>query len=175
MDIAHLDWPREESRRLELERQGVCRLLCVEDGVPPPVCDDHREDWFRASDPHSDIEARREALRRLAGKASDRPPAVNDTAASVSVDDNGVLRSHGSWVSLPPVEARLLTRLIADEGQVVSRDDLSAAGWPTGSPGRNALDVRILRLRRRIEPLGLMIRTIRSKGYLLEIVPPSND
>ena len=53
-------------------------------------------------------------------------------------------------------------------GAVVSRDNLSRTGWPMGAPGRNALDVHMLRLRRRIAPLGLAIRTVRSRGYLLE-------
>ena len=51
---------------------------------------------------------------------------------------------------------------------VVSRDALARAGWPEGAPGRNALDVHVLRLRRRLAPLGLAIRTVRSRGYLLE-------
>jgi DNA-binding response OmpR family regulator len=32
--------------------------------------------------------------------------------------------------------------------------------------------VHVLRLRRRIDELGLKIRTVRSRGYLLEIVGP---
>ena len=35
-------------------------------------------------------------------------------------------------------------------------------------PTRNALDVHVLRLRRRIAPLGLEIRTVRSRGYLMQ-------
>jgi DNA-binding response OmpR family regulator len=79
-----------------------------------------------------------------------------------------VLRLGGSWVSLPPVEARLMQALIDRYGAVVSRDQLARSGWPKGAPGRNALDVHVLRLRRRIGPLGLAIRTVRSRGYLLE-------
>jgi DNA-binding response OmpR family regulator len=51
---------------------------------------------------------------------------------------------------------------------VVGREALARAGWPSGAPGRNALDVHILRIRRRLAPLGLAIRTVRSRGYLLE-------
>ena len=53
-------------------------------------------------------------------------------------------------------------------GMIVSRDALARAGWPDGIPGRNVLDVHIVRLRRRLAPLGLVIRTVRSRGYLLE-------
>jgi DNA-binding winged helix-turn-helix (wHTH) protein len=84
------------------------------------------------------------------------------------IDDDGVIRRGDRWVSLPPVEARLTTALLDRYGAVVSRDALARAGWPAGAPGRNALDVHMLRLRRRLSPLGLAIRTVRSRGYLLE-------
>ena len=53
-------------------------------------------------------------------------------------------------------------------GAVVTRDTLADRAWPSGVPTRNALDVHVLRLRRRIAPLGLEIRTVRSRGYLLQ-------
>jgi two-component system OmpR family response regulator len=84
------------------------------------------------------------------------------------LDVDGVLRFDGSWVGLPPVEARLMESLLTRYGAVVSRDQLARSGWPDGAPGRNALDVHVLRLRRRIAPLGLAIKTVRSRGYLLE-------
>lgn len=61
-----------------------------------------------------------------------------------------------------------MSALVERFGTVVGRDQLARAGWPDGAPGRNALDVHVLRLRRRIEPLGLVIKTVRSRGYLLE-------
>jgi DNA-binding response OmpR family regulator len=66
------------------------------------------------------------------------------------------------------VEGRLTAALLDRFGAVVSRDSLARAGWPDGAPGRNALDVHMLRLRRRVAPLALAIRTVRSRGYLLE-------
>ena len=84
------------------------------------------------------------------------------------LDDDGVLRIGRSWVSLPPVEARLTAALLDRLGAVVSREALARAGWPDGAPGRNALDVHVLRLRRRLGTVGLAIRTVRSRGYLLE-------
>jgi DNA-binding response OmpR family regulator len=41
-------------------------------------------------------------------------------------------------------------------------------------PTRNALDVHVLRLRRRIAPLGLEIRTVRARGYLLQAAANGN-
>jgi len=60
-------------------------------------------------------------------------------------------------------------------GAVVSRESLGRAGWPDGAPGRNALDVHVLRLRRRLAPVHLAIRTVRSRGYLLEPNLASNQ
>lgn len=64
-----------------------------------------------------------------------------------------------------------MSALIARYGAVVSRDQLARVGWPQGAPGRNALDVHVLRLRRRIGEMGLAIKTVRSRGYLLESTP----
>ena len=90
------------------------------------------------------------------------------------LDLDGVMRLDGRWVSLPPVEARLAGALLDRFGAVVSRDSLARAGWPDGAPGRNALDVHMLRLRRRVSSLALAIRTVRSRGYLLERVSPGD-
>ena len=87
------------------------------------------------------------------------------------IDEDGVLRVGGEWVSLPPVDHRLATALVERFGAVVSREALARAGWPGGAPARNALDVHVLRLRRRLEPVGLVIRTVRSRGYALERAP----
>jgi DNA-binding response OmpR family regulator len=87
------------------------------------------------------------------------------------LDDFGVLRVNGAWVALPPLEARLAEALLERLGAVTSRDLLIRAGWPSGAPGRTALDVHVLRLRRRLTPVGLAIRTVRSRGYLMEAAP----
>jgi DNA-binding response OmpR family regulator len=119
------------------------------------------EDWVRVPAAESEVRLRVAALSRRAERHAPLLP---------SLDADGVLRSGGTWVPLPPVEARLTTALLDRFGGVVSRESLAGAGWPTGAPGRNALDVHVLRLRRRIGPLGLAIRTVRSRGYLMEYV-----
>lgn len=149
----------EQTRRDELRREGRPRLLLLEDGVPPPAGADEFEDWIRVPAVEVDLRARVDGLRRRAEARVDPAPAL---------DDDGVLRLGDRWVSLPPVEARLTAALLDRYGAVVSRDALARAGWPAGAPGRNALDVHMLRLRRRLSPLALAIRTVRSRGYLLE-------
>ena len=159
MDVTVVRWPSEE-RHLERARQeGSPRLLLLADGAPAPIADDPLEDWIRVPAPEADVRARMEALRRRALRRAPGPPEL---------DGDGVVRHAGAWTPLPPVEARLAAALIERFNAVVAREVLAKAGWPSGLPGRNALDVHVLRLRRRLAPLNLRIRTVRSRGYLME-------
>ncbi len=161
MDVVLLRWPWEADARSRLAREGRARLLLVDDATAPPAVEDPLEDWIRVPAPEADVRARLDTLlvRSALPGVPVRPPTL---------DEDGVVRHAGSWVSVPPVEARL-TRLLLDRyGAVVSRDALARVGWPDGAPGRNALDVHVLRLRRRLGEVGLVIRTLRSRGYLLE-------
>ncbi len=137
--------------------EGQPRLLLVGDGAEPPVGEDPLEDWVRVPASDIDVQAR---MATLVARAR--------AAAAPRLDGDGVLRFGGLWVSLPPVEARLTRAMLDRFGAVVTRESLSRAGWPDGAPGRNALDVHVLRLRRRLAPVRLVIRTVRSRGYLLE-------
>jgi len=159
MDIAVLRWPLERERVDELRRTGTPRLLLVEDGGPPPATADHLEDWIRMPAAPVDVEARVAQLRRRAG-----PPE-----AAPFLDQDEVLWRGDRWVALPPVEARLIATLLNRHGAVVSREAIMKAGWPHSRPSRNVLDVHVVRLRRRLAPLGLTIHTVRSRGFLLEM------
>ncbi len=131
----------------------------MEDGATPPHPPDCLEDWIRVPAPELDLRAR---LAALEGRAERHAPAVP------TLDVDGVLRFDDAWVSLPPVEARLTRVMVERFGAVVGREILARAGWPDATAGRNALDVHVLRLRRRLTAVGLVIRTVRSRGYLLE-------
>jgi hypothetical protein len=162
VDVALLRWPDEAGRRSELAARQAPRLLLVPVEAVPPAAPDCLEDWIRV--PAAELEVRLR-VGALAARAE------RHEQAAPSLDLDGVLRFDGAWVPLPPVEARLTGALLQRFGGVVSRDSLAKAGWPDGAPGRNALDVHMLRLRRRISPLTLAIRTVRSRGYLLEPGP----
>ena len=159
MDVVLLRWPAEADRRDDLIELGTARLLLVEDGATPPHAPDCLEDWIRVPAPELDLRAR---LAALEGRATRHSPSVP------TLDTDGVLRFDAAWVSLPPVEARLTRVMVERFGAVVGRETLARAGWPEGTAGRNALDVHVLRLRRRLASVGLVIRTVRSRGYLLE-------
>jgi DNA-binding winged helix-turn-helix (wHTH) protein len=65
------------------------------------------------------------------------------------------------------LQVRLIDPLIDRFGAVVSRDVLGAHAWPGSDAIANNLDVTVRRLRRQVEHVGLRIRTVRSRGYLL--------
>jgi len=159
MDVTLLRWPAEAPVRDRMAEAHEARLLLVEQDHDPPRVLDCLEDWIRVPAAEEDVQARVDALS-VRIQAHDHP--------APAVDDDGVLRHHGKWVALPPLEARLTATLLMRFGAVVGRDTLIRAVWPNGSPGRNALDVHVLRLRRRISPLHLAVRTVRSRGYLIE-------
>lgn len=158
-DVTIVRWPDERGLREDLAKSGRARLLVVDVDVAPPIASDPLEDWVRTPCGELDVRARLEGLRLRLEKTLELVPEL---------DVDGVIRYGDRWAPLPPVEARLTSVLVRRFGAVVSRDDLVAAGWPGATPGRNALDVHVLRLRRRLEPIHLAIRTVRSRGYLLE-------
>jgi DNA-binding response OmpR family regulator len=155
-DVAVLQYPGEHERLAGLRDSGVPRLLLVEAGAPPPANVDPLEDWVRVPAPDEDVRAR---LATLAARADHVVP---------NVDADGLLHYDGRWVALSPVEQALAHALTERFGAVVSRDTLGRRAWPGGAPTRNALDVHVLRLRRRIAAVSLEVRTVRSRGYLLQ-------
>ena len=75
----------------------------------------------------------------------------------------------GTNVDLPASELALLETLATRLGRVVSKqtiaERLSRGGNP---PSDTAIEVCVHRLRRRLGPFGLKVRTLRGFGYLLE-------
>jgi len=159
MDVILVQWPSEADQRTRLAERHIPRLLLVDDGMEPPEPLDCLEDWIRLPAPESDVRTRIDGLL-IRSRAHLRTVP--------EIDGHGVLRFGSGWVSLPPVEARLADALVIRFGAVVGRDTLRRSVWPGSAPGRNVLDVHVLRLRRRLAPLGLAIRTVRSRGYMLE-------
>ncbi len=66
-------------------------------------------------------------------------------------------------------EVALLEALLLSTGRVVSKDQLADRLYGVSDEvGPNAIEVFVHRLRRKIEPAGVAIRTIRGLGYLVE-------
>ena len=166
MDISLLRWPEEQPLRAELAAEGRLRLLLVEADSPPPTCLSPEEDWVRLPASQADIGCRVASLQ--ARNASKFEARVGGRSWP-TLDADGLLRNGERWVALSPVDALLAEVLLRSIGSVVSRADLQQAGWPDGEPNENTLDVRIARLRKRLAAVELTLKTVRSRGYLLEL------
>ncbi|GAB1511106.1 hypothetical protein JCM33774_31480 [Actinophytocola sp. KF-1] len=160
-DVRLVRWPADSAARLRCEKEGVLRLLVVEGGAPAPLCRDVREDWVRAPISRDDLNARMEALRAKS-YAHDVP----------LVDPSGALKFGGRVVVVSPMETNLLQILATRFRSLVDRSELLACLAKHRACGsRNALDLHITRIRRRIHPVGLAVRTARGHGYILEPAP----
>ena len=158
MDVVLVRWPEEHARLAHLRDHGLPRLLLVDPESAPPESPDCLEDWIRLPADDRDVRARLAALALRADREQPLP----------EIDGDGLLRYRGNWVSLSPVECSLASALVERFGAVVGRDALARRAWDGGAPTRNALDVHVLRLRRRIAAIGLEVRTVRSRGYLMQ-------
>lgn len=155
-------WPADEARRQALAQLGTPRLLVVAAGMEAPALLDCLEDWVTGGVSAAEVAARRAALALRAACHHRLVPHL---------DDEGFLSFGAGRIHLPPVESRLAGALLDRYGAVVSASRLARAGWPGTVPSRGMLDVRIHRLRRRLEPLGLVLRTVRQRGWILEPGP----
>jgi two-component system OmpR family response regulator len=80
----------------------------------------------------------------------------------------------GAPLDLSPREFSILAYLFSNMGAIIGKDRISGAvsSWDEQlSP--NAVEVHVSRLRAKLEPAGIDIRTIRGLGYLVE--PPRNE
>jgi len=66
-------------------------------------------------------------------------------------------------------ELALTELLLARQGRVVSKEQIISQLFGFGEDvGSNAIEVYVHRVRRKLEPLGVEIRTVRGMGYLLD-------
>jgi hypothetical protein len=157
-DVATLRWPQETQRLVELRAVNLPRLLVVGHDEPAPIIVDDLEDWVRVPADRDDLETRR---ARLAARAATR------LASTPRVDADGVLHFRDGRSELSPTDQALAEALIARLGEVVPFEALNQAGGPTLR--RGTLRVQLARLRTRLAPLGLEVRAVRSRGYLLRV------
>jgi Transcriptional regulatory protein, C terminal len=159
VDVELVRWPGDASRLAALRAGAAPRLLVVApEAAPPEPNADCLEDWVRLPAAETDLQARLQALAARSHRHSTRP----------SLDLDGILHYQGGSVPLPPVEQALVAVLLERYRAVVSREALTRRAWEQRPPRRNTLDVHMVRLRRRVAPLGLEIRTVRARGYLLQ-------
>jgi two-component system, OmpR family, response regulator len=113
-----------------------------------------------------ELEARvRSLLRRQAGLRSSivslGPVALDLTTRRFS--------AQGQDLDLPPRERALLELLLTRAGKVVAKEAIVQSLTSLDDMlSDNAIEQYVSRLRRRLQPMGLQLRTIRGIGYLLE-------
>jgi two-component system OmpR family response regulator len=113
-----------------------------------------------------EFEARvRSLLRRQAGLRSSTV-----TLGALSLDlTNRQFSGNGQVIDLPPRERALLELLVTRAGKVVAKEAIVQSVTSLEDIlSDNAIEQYISRLRRRLQPLGLNLRTVRGIGYLLE-------
>lgn len=118
-----------------------------------------------------ELEARvRSLLRRKAGLRS-----TTVTLADVTLDlTTRQFTAAGQPLDLPPRERALLELLIMRAGKVVTKEAIVQSLTTLDDIlSDNAIEQYISRLRRRIAPHNLTLRTVRGIGYLLEKTPVS--
>ena len=156
MDVELVRWPGDEVRLDDARRAGAARLVLVPEGVVPPMPDDVLEDWVRLPASDDDIRLRVKVLSERARSTLSRRAAASTSRACCGSAAAGS-RSAGRVRASPPPCSTATTRSSAGTR-------CRGSDGPSGFPGRNVLDVHIVRLRRRLTPLELAIRTVRSRG-----------
>ncbi|MEO7108174.1 MAG: response regulator transcription factor [Rhodoferax sp.] len=170
--MALLQWLRQRVLALPV------LILTARDGVDDRVqgLNAGADDYLTKPFIMAELQARLAAmLRRSRMPAFGGSLEIGDTTTSkLRVD----AVQHRAWLGddemeLTQREWALLSLLVANAGQVVSREDVLNA-WqsdPTdggGGVASNALEVYVHRLRRKLDDSGLGIRNVRGLGYLLE-------
>jgi DNA-binding response OmpR family regulator len=97
-------------------------------------------------------------------------PDPSLTCGPLSLDRAaGVVSLNGEPLILRRRELAVLTGLMTRAGKVVPKERLISEVFGFDEPvAPNALELYVARLRKKLEPEGLQIRTIRGIGYLLE-------
>lgn len=113
-----------------------------------------------------EFEARvRSVLRRQAGLRSS-----SVTLGDLTLDlTNRQFLSHGQPLDLPPRERAILELMVMRAGKVLTKEAIVQSVTSLEDIlSDNAIEQYMSRLRRRLQPLGLNLRTVRGIGYLLE-------
>lgn len=143
-------------------------ILTARDAVEDRVAglDEGADDYLLKPFEPTELEARiRALLRRSTGEAS---PVI--TIGKLVIDPSrGLASIDGQPIELRRREWAVLERLAARVGKVISKERLNAEVFGYDEPvAPNAIEVYVARLRRKLEPDGPAIRTIRGLGYVLD-------
>ena len=159
----------EVLKRLRARRNKVpVLILTVRDSVEDRVAglDLGADDYLTKPFELSELEARVRALIRRSHSA----PNVDIIHGQLRLDTVGRrLFCNDVPVDLSARELSVVELLLLREGRVVTKQQIvdHLYGWEDNSSS-NAVEVFVYRLRRKLEPSGVDIRTVRGMGYLIE-------
>jgi two-component system OmpR family response regulator len=144
-------------------------ILTARDAIEDRVAglDTGADDYLPKPFDVTELRARLRALlrRHHGGSASARLELGN---LSLDTSTQQVFLN-GLEFELPTREREVLSSLLHRAGKVVAKKTLTSAISSWDAPvGSNAVEVYIHRLRKRLEPAGIAIRTIRGLGYLID-------
>jgi two-component system OmpR family response regulator len=146
-------------------------ILTAADGVSDRVrgLDAGADDYLAKPFDISELEARVRALTRRGMAGS--PTLLRHGA--LDYDQVGrVARLNGALLELSERELNLLEILLQRSGRLVSKDQLVSHLCEWGEEvSPNAIEVYVHRLRKKLEPGGVHIVTVRGLGYRLEKTP----
>ena len=170
--ILDLGLPKVEGLQvLRQARAAGCRtpviILTARDGVEDRVkgLDLGADDYLTKPFSLVELEARVRALLRRGQGGS---PVIS--CGALSYDTVGRRASMGeSAIELSLREISVLEALLARLGKVVSKDRLIESLCGYGEEvSANAIEVYVHRLRTKLEPAGVTLRTLRGLGYLMD-------
>ena len=154
-----------------LRRRGAAMpvlMLTARDALADRVkgLDSGADDYLTKPFELPELEARVRALIRR-GQAGG---SAILTHGALALDTSGRRATlHGAPLELSAREFGVLEVLMLRSGRVVNKEQLAGQlyGWDE-EVGANAIEVYVHRLRKKLEPASVVIRTIRGLGYLLE-------
>lgn len=156
--VRFLRWPEHAEERTWCRQNRVPRILLVDTGQQPPEPFDMYEDWVRPPISNEDLSVRVQTLVSRQQEYN-RP----------QVDPHGSLSYHGKRLNISPTQVDLILCLVRSFSELVLRSALMSCLPGDGrSDSRNVLDLHMARLRRKLGPIGLTIRTVWGCGYVLE-------
>jgi len=161
----------EVLRRLRARRKRVpVLILTARDGLNDRVhgLDLGADDYLTKPFELPELEARmRAVIRRAHGAADD-----NVKVGRLALDSAGQrVMLDGSALELSSREFRVLEMLMTRSGRVISKEALIQRlyGWDQ-EVSKNAVEIFVHRVRKKLRSAGVNIRTVRGLGYLLEPV-----
>ena len=128
--------------------------------------DQGADDYITKPFDFSELEARCRAVLRRRGGTAHNTIALGAVTFDLLA---GILRRGDEALELRSREIRLLEVFARNPGIILSKSHLMDRLFSyENSVTENAIEVYVGRLRRRIEPMGLRIETVRGEGYRIE-------